>query len=141
MSVVSKRGLPQVVPGIARTAKGLMIALAAMLAVPSAKATTIAAAPNGGFWVQVYEAYGSTKTLVVGGAPEFESVSENGFITTVPGRNGYWVVTPTGKIYNRGDAPVLCNGDLTTCSGFRPGNGSKFLAGVAATPDGVASGR
>ncbi|MEI9979583.1 MAG: hypothetical protein WDN23_11395 [Edaphobacter sp.] len=123
-------------------AKGILIALAVMLIVPSAKAvdpsnyTTIAVAPNGGYWVQIYDAYGHGKTIALNGAPQFESIPYIGFITSSPGVNGYWIVTPNGKIINRGAAASICNGDLTTYSNFRPGHGDKPLSSAAVTPDG-----
>ena len=91
--------------------------------------TSIAAAPGGGFWVQLdsNDYPPRPKTLAIEGAPQYESVNEVGSITAIPGKNGYWVVTWEGKIHPRGDAPNLCHGDLEKCSGFR-----QFSRGILA---------
>jgi hypothetical protein len=96
----------------------------------------IAAAPGGGFWIQ-YQ--GGTRA--VGGAPAFDSVTDKcclgwGTIAAVPGHNGYWVVLTDGTIYPRGDAPQLCGGDLSTCSGFKYGKYTDRIEAIAATADG-----
>jgi len=101
--------------------------------------TSIAAAPNGGFWVQVdgYSNGGVSRSLAIDGAPEFENVPHRGSIAAIPGREGYWVVTPGGGMYARGDAPQLCNGWLSNCSAFpsEPSFHDSIVA-AAATPDG-----
>ncbi len=102
--------------------------------------TSIAAAPNGGFWVQRDArnvAGGVTGTNAIDGAPKFPTIPYRGSIASIPGRDGYWVVTDLGAIDARGDAPVLCGGQLSTCSSFpaHP-SGSQVIMGAAATPDG-----
>jgi hypothetical protein len=101
--------------------------------------TSVAAAPNGGFWIQLDGNSNSstTGTYAIDGAPQFESVQARGSIAAIPGREGYWIVSTTGQIYARGDAPELCGGQLSSCSGYpsNPGSGSRILA-AAATPDG-----
>jgi len=89
----------------------------------------LAAAPNGGFWIQI-----TGKTIAVGGAPEFESVNATGAIATIPGRNGYWVISTNGVIYPRGAAPEICGGNLAFCSRFR--TGAHIIMSAASTPDG-----
>jgi hypothetical protein len=95
--------------------------------------TSIAAAPAGGFWVQV-ETGG---TVAVDGAPNFGSIDLGGSIAAIPGRNGYFIVSSGGRIFARGDAPQLCDGLLSDCSGF-PKNAvaSQSIVGAAATPSG-----
>jgi hypothetical protein len=97
--------------------------------------TSVAAAPPGGFWVQVDD--GSGETLAKDGAPNLGSIPDRGSIAAMPGRNGYWVVTSDGKILGRGEAPSLCEGELSNCSGFPE---EPFIweniVGAAATPTG-----
>jgi hypothetical protein len=102
---------------------------------PAGNYTSIAAAPGGGFWVQLHTPGNVTdyRTLAIDGAPEYESVNEAGSIVAVPGTNGYWVVTVTGGIYARG-APELCSGHLSNCSGYHSNNG--YITGAAASPNG-----
>jgi len=100
--------------------------------------TSIAAAPNGGFWVQLDHKDGvfgdwSYKTIAVDGAPEFLSVGEAGSIAAIPSKNGYWVVTTEGKIHARGEAPELCAGQLKNCSGYVEG---WVITAAAASPRG-----
>jgi hypothetical protein len=101
--------------------------------------TSVAAAPGGGFWVQVDDRLGkySGASFAKDGAPGFENVPSRGSVAAIPGRNGYWVVSDDGRIYNRGDAPMLCEDRLSNCSGFptSPGN-EKYIVGAAATPTG-----
>jgi len=98
--------------------------------------TSIAAAPNGGFWAQVHgDSGGQTRTIAIDGAPAYESVNEVGSIAAIPGKNGYWVVTTGGNIHARGEAPQLCGGRLQNCSGFSTGNG-KHITAAAASPNG-----
>jgi hypothetical protein len=106
--------------------------------------TSIAAAPGGGFWVQLdhYAPYANStpprgETVVVDGAPYFGQATDRGSIAAIPGRNGYWIVAPKGPILNFGDAPPLCDGDLSNCSDF-PGipSNSEIIVGAAATPTG-----
>ena len=123
-----------------RTAPGLLLLLVFGFATTPATAsqpylpagsnyTSIAAAPGGGFWVQLdsNDYPPRPKTLAIEGAPQYESVNEVGSITAIPGKNGYWVVTWEGEIHARGDAPNLCHGDLEKCSGFR-----EFSRGILA---------
>ncbi len=104
--------------------------------------TSIAAAPNGGFWVQVDASHGSvlgkSRTLAIDGAPQFESVPVAGTIVAYPRGVGYWVVGGDGHIYARGDAPELCGGYLGNCAAFPPPATVKpyTIVAAAATPDG-----
>ncbi len=104
--------------------------------------TSIAAAPNGGFWVQVDGPHSNSgeksRTLAIDGAPQFESVPVAGTIIAYPHGVGYWVVGGDGHIYARGDAPELCGGYLANCVLYPPpyGPGPFTLLGAAATPDG-----
>jgi hypothetical protein len=101
--------------------------------------TSVAAAPGGGFWVQLdkYPAlpgfFGYGETLVKDGAPALENFGWRGSIAAIPGRNGYWVVDVWGNISSRGDAPQICNGQLSDCSGYRV---QIEIVGAAATPSG-----
>jgi len=95
--------------------------------------TSIAAAPGGGFWIQVGNGTTGGETLAVGGAPQYASVHDIGSIASVPGQNAYWVVTVNGFIYARGGAPELCGGYLGNCSGF---GGQDRITGAAASPNG-----
>lgn len=98
--------------------------------------TSIAQAPNGGYWIQVDDG-DNFYTLAIDGAPQYQSVPEPGSITAVPGTSGYWVVTTDGHIYARGGAPELCGGNpgwLPNCSGYRPSRNP--ITGVAASPNG-----
>jgi hypothetical protein len=107
--------------------------------------TSIAMAPNGGFWVQVdqYAPYGNIgsggrgRTVSVDNqAPVLSSVEDRGTIISPPGKNGYWVLEPKGKVYTVGDVPKLCD-DLSDCAGFHrfPTN-SEIVVGGGATPGG-----
>jgi hypothetical protein len=99
--------------------------------------TSLAAAPNGGFWVQVDGRKlknTSSGTLAIGGAPQFENVADAGVIAAIPGQNSYFVVNDKGHIYSRGGAPVLCGGELSNCSGFK--SSKDDISSAAATPDG-----
>ncbi|HXM64265.1 MAG TPA: RICIN domain-containing protein [Terriglobales bacterium] len=95
--------------------------------------TSIAAAPEGGFWIQRDEG----GTVAIEGAPQYESVQGKGSIAAIPGKsnNGYWVVLTGGQIYARGGAPELCGGHLSNCSGFNTLN-SKHITAAAASPNG-----
>jgi hypothetical protein len=101
--------------------------------------TSIAAAPKGGFWVQVdnkFEGYNG-ETLPKAGAPLFENVGWRGSIAAIPGRDGYWVVSDGGLIFARGDAPELCGGWLRDCSDFPDQPFTwQAIVGAAATPTG-----
>ncbi len=97
--------------------------------------TSVAAAPNGGFWVQRDgNPFDLTGTYAIDGAPQFESVQVRGSIAAIPGREGYWIVSTTGEIYARGDAPELCEGELSNCSGYpsNPRPGERIVAAAAA---------
>jgi hypothetical protein len=101
--------------------------------------TSIAAAPNGGFWLQRDGRADKviSSTYAIDGAPEFANVPEPGSIAAIPGQEGYWVVTETGSIFARGSAPQLCGGQLSNCSGFpKSPKQSQYISAVAATPDG-----
>jgi hypothetical protein len=67
------------------------------LALGGHQMTSIAAAPAGGFWVQVDPVHGNYEggTFAKEGAPSFENVAGRGSIIAIPGGNRYWVVTPT----------------------------------------------
>jgi hypothetical protein len=113
-------------------------ALASLPTQAGSMVTSIAAAP-GGFWVQVDERIvaGPGGTLAKHSAPEFENVLGAGSIAAIPGRIGYWVVTTDGQIYARGDAPGLCEGQLSRCNGFAKYTLSwRHIVGAAATPSG-----
>jgi hypothetical protein len=99
--------------------------------------TSIAAAPGGGFWVQVDDWLGKVPgvTFANDGAPLFPNIPVAGNIAAIPGRNGYWVVSDDGHIYYRGDAPMLCDGRLSDCSGFSTSPGGDIV-GATATPTG-----
>jgi hypothetical protein len=108
--------------------------------------TSIAAAPNGGFWIQK-DQWNSNRdrrdqedgqTLSTDGAASFENVSKAGSIAAIPGRNGYWVVSWDGRIFNRGDALSLCGGRLSDCSGFPGGvpDDVERIVAAAARPQG-----
>ncbi len=99
--------------------------------------TSIAAAPNGGFWVQVDNGATNSYTLAIDGAPQYQNVADPGSIIAVPGTNGYWVVTLDGYIYARGGAPTLCGGNpgsLQNCSGYEPSE--ELITAAAASPNG-----
>jgi hypothetical protein len=106
--------------------------------------TSLAAAPDGGFWVQVDNGFDKNsdagETFAINGAPAFHNIPIRGSIAAIPGRNGYWVVTGGGEgfpvqIIARGDAPHLCDGLLSNCSGFPKNPGpSDMIVGAAATP-------
>jgi hypothetical protein len=99
--------------------------------------TSVAQAPNGGLWIQVNDKVNSGRTIVSGGAPVFESVDAPGSIVGVPGKNGYWVISKSGDIYTRGEAPMLCEGHLSKCSNYPASPGSMgFISHAAASPDG-----
>jgi hypothetical protein len=97
--------------------------------------TSIAVAPNGGFWVQRDDT--RSGTLALDGAPDLGSIDAKGSIVTVPGLKGYWIVGVSGEIYAVGDAQALCNGDLRTCSQY-PGNSvpSQRIVAAAAKSSG-----
>jgi hypothetical protein len=101
--------------------------------------TSIATAPGGGFWVQVDSKFGSYAggTFAKEGAPGFASVSARGSIASIPGQNGYWIVADYGRISAQGDAPELCKGQLSDCSGFPEfPSPSQIIVGAVATPSG-----
>jgi Ricin-type beta-trefoil lectin domain-like len=102
--------------------------------------TSIAAAPNGGYWIQVdggssNNSNGGSRTIAIDGAPPFENIPDRGSIAAIPGKAGYWVVNPKGHIYARGTAPELCAGELSNCSSFTQGTKGGVVT-AAATPDG-----
>jgi hypothetical protein len=73
--------------------------------------TSLAPAPAGGFWIQydnpeLFEDDPfDARTIPSRGAPDLGSVSWRGSIAAVPGRNAYYILTPQGRIYARGDTP------------------------------------
>jgi hypothetical protein len=98
--------------------------------------TSIAAAPNGGYWIQVDKGEDSY-TLAIDGAPQYASVPKPGSIIAIPGTTKYWVVTRDGYIYARGGAPELCGGNpgwLSNCSGYSGTNNP--ITAAAASPNG-----
>jgi hypothetical protein len=102
--------------------------------------TSIAAAPGDGFWVQRDEwqpELHNGQTLAKDGALPFGNVSTRGSIAAIPGRNGYWVVSDKGQLLARGNAPVLCMAELSSCSGY-PASPfrQEYVVGAAATPTG-----
>jgi hypothetical protein len=104
--------------------------------------TSLAPAPDGGFWIQksVYALGGGDdgRTLRVDGAPAFENVPLAGTIVPIPGKVGYWIVTDDGKIIPRGDAPQLCGGEISDCSGFPSWpTTSQLIVGAAAKANGT----
>jgi len=106
--------------------------------VPDPNYTSIAAAPNGGFWVQLHgmkDYEWDFRTIAIDGAPMFESIPAFGSIAAIPGKNGYWMVRPSGDIYARGEAPQLCGGRLQNCSGFSTTDPKRITA-AAASPNG-----
>jgi hypothetical protein len=107
---------------------------------PTSLLTSVAAAPGGGFWVQVDKMadFGvRAETLAKEGAPAFPDVPIPGSVAAIPGRNGYWIVTDDGQIHARGDAPELCGGKLSNCSGFPKSPVAKgYIVAAAATPSG-----
>jgi hypothetical protein len=140
------------VTAIRRPAAGLSLVTLAILGLAPAGAhaslpigagtmlTSIAAAPNGGFWTQVDNRYDESYqggTFARHGAPRYEEIFLRGSIASIPGRNGYWVVTHNGGIIARGDAPGLCGSQLSTCSSYpmRP-LADQFIVAAAATPSG-----
>jgi len=107
---------------------------------PNGNYTSIAAAPNGGLWVQLHTPahMPEYRTLAIDGAPQYDTVNEPGSITAIPGTNKYWVVTLGGRIFDRGGAPYLCEGHLSNCSGFRNGfpRHDGWIVAAAASPRG-----
>ena len=103
--------------------------------------TSIAAAPNGGYWVQVDGDNGAPdETRAINGAPSFPSVGQSGTIAAIPGQEGYWVVTREGIIHSRGTAPTppeLGCGRLSDCSGYPADpNDDEYITAAAAHPSG-----
>jgi hypothetical protein len=103
--------------------------------------TSIAASPNGGFWIQVdggldNDENGGSRTIAANGAPQFDNVPVRGSITAIPGQDGYWVVSDKGQIFASGSAPDLCDGSLSNCSGYRYEGIGDAIVAAAAMPDG-----
>jgi hypothetical protein len=96
--------------------------------------TSIAAAPGGGFWIQISNGPLRGRTVSMGGAPNFGSVDKGGSIVAVPGRNGYWVVGTDYTVTPKGDAPALCPAPSNSCGSFN--DPKDRVVGAAATPDG-----
>ena len=71
--------------------------------------TSLAPAPGGGFWVhydnpELFENDPfDAETIPTGGAPDLGTHWDRGTIAGIPGRNGYYIVSPLGRIYERGD--------------------------------------
>lgn len=100
--------------------------------------TSIAAAPGGGYWVQV-DARSSTQpayTRSIDGAPDLGSIDTGGTIMAVPGRNAFLVVSKFGRIFAAGNVTALCGGQVSGCSSY-PTNpsGSQRIVGATITPD------
>jgi hypothetical protein len=75
--------------------------------------------------------------MQVEGAPAFADVHTRGTIVPVPGKVGYWIVTWDGKIIPRGDAPAVCGGELSNCSGYpSEPNRNYEIVGAAPHPNG-----
>jgi hypothetical protein len=141
--------LTSAIAGIAMALTLLILGLTtqhAMASLPTGPGTSaltsVAAAPNGGLWVQVDGGVDNddnrgSRTIALNGAPQYQSVPYRGSIATVPGQEGYWIVTDKGAIYPKGAAPDLCGGQLSSCSGFpsNPVPGEQIVA-IAAMPDG-----
>jgi hypothetical protein len=100
--------------------------------------TSIASAPNGGFWVQLDDIRSSLDgTYAEDGAPQYDNYPHRGNIVAAPGTNGYWIVTADGKIVSRGGAATICEGELSSCSNFpEDPNSEQIIVGAAATPTG-----
>jgi hypothetical protein len=113
--------------------------------------TSIAVAPNGGFWV-LRDLFSDTgfgartrglgkidgEIMSVGGAPITWPCYQAGSIAAIPGRNAYWTVSWYGNILSQGDAPSLCGGNLAICSGFEGGEPGykESIVAAAARPQG-----
>jgi hypothetical protein len=71
--------------------------------------TSIAAAPNGGFWVQVdgTTGGGASRTLAIGGAPQFANVPERGSIVADQGWVGCWLVSDLDRLHTLPSDPGL----------------------------------
>jgi hypothetical protein len=110
--------------------------------------TSLAPAPAGGFWVHYdnpekfeddpLDAY----TTPLWGAPDLGSVSWRGSIAAIPGKNAYYIVTPTGRVYARGDTnykvdPVVGSSHLSYHSTFpRVPISTQFIVAAATHPSG-----
>ena len=106
--------------------------------------TSIAPAPNGGFWVQVDDGVGGRAgTYAINGAPDYGSVPLSGIIVAEPAgpngwKQGYWVVTKLGGIAAKGGAVKLCEEHLSNCSGFSSDPLPKdYIVTAAAKADGL----
>jgi hypothetical protein len=92
--------------------------------------TSLAWAPNGGFWVQTGD-----QTLVAQHAPPLGNYSGKGSIVSIPGGNGYgyWIVSDYKQIINVGAAQEICGGWLSNCSGCSTGGNScgRNFTGIA----------
>ena len=106
----------------------------------AAQMTSLAPAPGGGFWIQKDTSALTShngETIVYGEAPVFANVSTRGSIAAIPGREGYWIVGDRGEIFARGDAPSLCGGKLSDCSGFPASpHDYMYIVAAAANPTG-----
>jgi hypothetical protein len=106
----------------------------------AAQMTSLAPAPGGGFWIQKDTSALTShngESAVYGQAPVFDNVSTRGSIAAIPGREGYWVVGDRGEIFARGDAPSLCGGELSNCSGFPAApHDYMYIVAAAANPTG-----
>jgi hypothetical protein len=147
MNANQSHRFPFYIRALAAVAGGLVVAAVCMtLPTPRVSAsypddkligflTSIAAAPNGGFWVQRDDT--RSATLALDGAPDLGSIDERGSIVTTPGRIGYWIVGISGKIYAAGDAQSFCNGELSTCSQYpRSPVPSQWIVAAAAKSNG-----
>ena len=101
--------------------------------------TSIAAAPGGGYWIQVdggldNDENGGSRTIAINGARQFPSVPYRGSIASVPGREDYWIVTNNGRIFAV-PGGTLCGGYLSNCSGYSYTDATDTIMGAAASPD------
>jgi hypothetical protein len=128
---------------LALSIMGITIAAEASLPLPGGDSlvTGIAASSNGGFWMQ-FDHTGQPDgyrrgTYPLLGAPVFESVGAEGSIGAIPGGNGYFVITPWGSIYSRGEASQNCGDQLSGCTGFPESpQYNQRIVGVASAPNG-----
>ncbi len=99
--------------------------------------TSIAGAPNGGFWVQV-DAGNQSRTIAVAGATLVGNVPFRGSIipTQTNAQEGFLVIAPNGLIYAGGSSKLLCSGVLSSCSNFpKNPNDQQMITAAAITPD------
>jgi hypothetical protein len=87
----------------------------------------LAPAPAGGFWVHydnpelLEDDPLDAVTTPWWGAPDLGSVSWRGSIAAIPGKNAYYIVTPFGRVYARGDTPITPDSQYGILSGASVG--------------------